>query len=228
MSTFYLDHQQQQPTAATTTTSAAAGSSGQTAEAKRSSYDADYGSGRTHSIDYVDEYEIPAGVQHQPAGRRVQVKVSYYQWAPMILLAKAITFYVPFALWKALARRRGISLRQLMKRITRLSQLSPSHPDRRTVLREILEQIHFLVRGTRNNRQHSGDNKGQQSNPSAPPASSMSALSPLRSALQQGRLFVTFLFIKILYLLNDLLQFYLLVTFLGDDYLTHGWEILRH
>lgn len=135
----------------------------------------------------------------------------------MILLAKAITFYVPFALWKALARRRGISLRQLMKRITRLSQLSPSHPDRPTVLHEILEQIAFLVRGAvRNSSSANHHNKSQQ--PS----------SAFKLTLQQSRLFITFLFIKILYLLNDLFQFYLLVTFLGDDYLTHGWEIIRH
>ena len=131
----------------------------------------------------------------------------------MILLAKAITFYVPFALWKALARRRGISLRQLMKRITRLSQLSPSHPDRVTLLHEILEQIQFLLRGS--NRASPLHNKPQH-------------MSPVKMTLQQSQLFITFLFIKILYLLNDLLQFYLLITFLGDDYLTHGWEIVRH
>lgn len=184
-------------------------------EAKRTAYDTEYGSGRVHSIDYVDEYEIPASIQQQQPARRVQVKVSYYQWAPMILLVKAITFYVPFALWKALARRRGISLRQLMKKITRLNQLSPSHPDRPTVLREILEQVHVLVRGATRNNNTSSNNKPQP-------------MSHWKLTLQQSRLFITFLLIKILYLLNDLLQFYLLVTFLGDDYLTHGWEIVRH
>ncbi len=209
VSTFYLDQNQQQPTQL----HSPASSSG--AQSKRTSYDAEYGSGRVHSIDYVDEYEIPSNMQPQQPGRRVQVKVSYYQWAPMILLAKAITFYVPFALWKALARRRGISLRQLMKRITRLSQLSPSHPDRPTLLHEILEQIHVLVRGTNRCNPSSAMNKPQHT-------------SAIKLTMQQSRLFITFLFIKILYLLNDLLQFYLLVTFLGDDYLTHGWEIIRH
>ena len=217
VSTFYLDHgQQSQQSQIKNSPSSPAEASKRTA----SGYESDYGGGgRVHSIDYVDEYEIPSNIQpQQPVGgssRRVQVKVSYYQWAPMILLAKAITFYVPFALWKAMARRRGISLRQLMKRITRLSQLSPSHPDRSTLLYEILEQIHVLVRGTNRSNPTRAMNKPQHT-------------SPVKLAMQQSRLFITFLFIKILYLLNDLLQFYLLVTFLGDDYLTHGWEIIRH
>jgi hypothetical protein len=185
-------------------------------EAKRTLYESDHGNGRVHSIDYVDEYEITTTIQQQPRGRRVQVKVSYYQWAPMILLAKAITFYVPFAIWKSLARRRGILLRQLMKRITRLSQISPSHPDRPNLLNEVLEQINFLVREPNKTKHSSTMNKAQRTS------------SPIKLTMQQSQLFITFLFIKFLYLLNDLLQFYLLVTFLGDDYLTHGWEIIRH
>ena len=169
-----------------------------------------------HSIDYVDEYEIPTTIQQQPPGRRVQVKVSYYQGAPLILLAKAITFYVPFAIWKSLARRRGISLRQLMKTITRLSQKSPSHPDRPNLLNEVLEQIHFLVRRPNKTKHSSTMNKAQHTS------------SPIKLTMQQSQLFITFIFIEFLYLLNVLLQFYLLVTFLGDDYLTHGWEIIRH
>ncbi len=215
VSTFYMDQNQPQPSQPQPPNS-----NGDSLEAKRTIYETDYGNGRVHSIDYVDEYEIPTTVQQQQPGRRVQVKVSYYQWAPMILLAKAITFYVPFAIWKSLARRRGISLRQLMKRITRLSQISPSHPDRSNLLHEILEQIHFLVGGpsrSRRRQQTPGTvNKPQRT------------VSPIKLTMQQCQLFITFLFIKILYLLNDLLQFYLLVTFLGDDYLTHGWEIIRH
>jgi hypothetical protein len=214
VSTFYMEQNQPQPSQQPQPPN----SNGDSLEAKRTIYENDYGNGRVHSIDYVDEYEIPMTVQQQQSGRRVQVKVSYYQWAPMILLAKAITFYVPFAIWKSLARRRGISLRQLMKRITRLSQISPSHPDRSNVLHEILEQIQFLVRGPNRSKQQSGtvNNKPQRT------------VSPIKLTMQQSQLFITFLFIKILYLLNDLLQFYLLVTFLGDDYLTHGWEIIRH
>ncbi|KAI9550042.1 hypothetical protein GHT06_007633 [Daphnia sinensis] len=207
VSTFYLDQGQQQ------SQQLQPPSMSDNSEAKRTAYDTDRGDGRVHSVDYVDEYEIPLTMQQ--GGQRVQVKVNYYQWAPMILLGKAITFYVPFAIWKSLARRRGISLRQLMKRITRLSEISPSHPDRCNLLHEILEQFHFLVSAT--NRQSGAGNKVQRT-PS----------HPVRLTMQQSQLFITFLFIKILYLLNVLLQFYLLVTFLGDDYLTHGWEIVRH
>ena len=211
VSTFYMDQNPQQPSKPQAPTS----NSNNGPEAKRAIYESDYGNGRVHSIDYVDEYEIPTTIHQQQSGRRVQVKVSYYQWAPMILLVKAITFYVPFAIWKSLARRRGISLRQLMKRITRLSQISPSHPDRPNLLHEILEQIHFVVRGPNRTKQLGTMNAQRTA-------------SPFKLTMQQSQLFITYLFIKFLYLLNDLLQFYLLVTFLGDDYLTHGWEIIRH
>lgn len=197
VSTFYLDpHFQQQQ--------------GNEKEMKRPSSESS--SGRVHSVDYADDYDSPPVSsigQEQPGNKKISIKVNYYQWAPMILVVKAITFYVPFAIWKAIARRRGISLRHLMKRITRMSLMDWSHPDRAASLREIVEQIHLLLE----------DQTGY-------PKSSQVMLT--FSLLHKKRLFLLFLMVKVLYFLNVLFQFYLLVSFLGEDYLTHGWEIIRH
>ena len=201
VSTFYLDTtpQQQQEL--------------KTSSKTRTKYKADDPDGdRVHSIDYVDEYELPivaATPPPSPKEKRVQIKVSYYQWAPLILLAKAFTFYIPFSLWKVLSHSHGVSLPHLMKRIHCLNQMSHAHPDRFAVQYEIVEQIHKLV--------HTTNNKPNNNK-----------LPAVLKSARQSRLFATFLFIKFLYLLNVLLQFYLLVTFLGDDYLTHGFDILRH
>lgn len=197
VSTFYLDpHLQQQ----------------QSNEKEMRRMSPENSNGRVHSVDYPDEYDTPPvsipGQEHQP-GKKISVKVNYYQWAPMILVVKAITFYIPFALWKAIARKRGISLRHLMKRITRMSLMDWSHPDRGASLREVVEQIHLLLQET---TEH--------------PKPSFNLLK--FSLLRKKTLFLLFLMIKILYFLNVLFQFYLLVSFLGEDYLTHGWEIIRH
>ena len=207
VSTFYLD--QPHPNSQNQESKSSKPRSKYNSKDSAETSNADHNEGdRVHSIDYVDEYELPfvPPPQRNNNNNRIQVKVSYYQWAPMILLAIAVTFYIPFALWKVLSHSRGISLRQLMKRISCLNQMAHTHPDRLSVLREIIDQIHKLVHTT---------NKPTN-------------VKPILLLVRQSRLFGVFIFIKFLYLLNVLLQFYLLVNFLGDDYLTHGFDILYH
>ena len=167
---------------------------------------------RVHNVDY-DEYDTPA----TPAKRGQQIKVNYYQWAPIILLAKALTFYVPFALWKGMAYNHGVSLRHLMKRVTRLTQISSGHPDRQTIMIEIIDQMKTLIRRTPDYPSHafrSLDRIG-------------CGLTTVLG-LPRSRLYLTFLLIKLLYTVNIVIQFYILVSFLGDDYLTHGLDIISH
>ena len=189
-----------------------------------------------HVVDY-DDYNHPdsmASTQQQQqqqqqqqkvpetpkvAPRRVQTKVNYYQWAPMILLAKAVTFYVPFAVWKMVAQTRGISVRILMKRVSQWSKTGPSHPDRPSMLQDIVDMLHMLV--VRSDYPPPGGADCVKIDCSA-------IWSQLGGPRQQSRLFILFLLVKVLYFVNLFLQFYLLVTFLGDDYLTHGWDILAH
>jgi len=177
-----------------------------------------------HVVDYED-FEHPDSVpqQQQPEVKttksRTPTKVNYYQWAPMILLGKAVTFYLPFALWKMLAQTRGISLRMLMGRVSLWSKTGPSHPDRSSMLQDIIDMLHLLV--VRPDYPPPGE-------PDCITIDCSSIWSQLGGPRQQSRLFVTFLIIKVLYFINLFLQFYLLVSFLGDDYLTHGWDILAH
>lgn len=176
---------------------------------------------RVHTVDY-EEFDLPDDsppVSQQPIGR-VQTKVNYYQWAPMILLAKALTFYVPFALWKALAHSHGVSVRKMMKRVGQWATLGPNHPDRTDMFHDIINQIHIMIQRT----------------PTPLPVAKHPDCgvdcawlwARLGGGPHQSRLFVIFLGIKILYFANLFFQFYLLVTFLGEDYLTHGLDILSH
>lgn len=162
--------------------------------------------GRGQGADY-EEYDAPAIPR-----RGQQVKVNYYQWAPMILLAKAMTFYMPYVLWKSLAQHRGVSLTQLMKRVSSLSKMNSADGEREALMHEVVEQIQIFIGQLVNEQQVTFHGE-------------WGALTRLT---RRCRILITFLFIKTVYLCNTLLQFYLLVSFLGDDYMTHGFNILAH
>lgn len=82
---------------------------------------------------------------------------------------------------------------------------------RADVVEEIVEQFYMLMNSRLPNSRPSKGRCGR-------------ILHNFRS----HRMLTTYFFIKCLYFLNVLLQFYLLVSFLGEDYLTHGWDIAKH
>ena len=165
--------------------------------------------GRVYDFDY-DINEMAAA-----PSRGQQIKVSYYQWIPIILLAKALAFYIPFALWKRLAQNHGITLRHLMKRVTRLTQVSVGHPERNIVLVEIIDLMQKLL--------HKDAGYSSSVERGLIDRIGYKLMIPTRI-----RLFITFLLIKLLYMLNILLQFYMLVNFFGSDFLTLGLNVLFH
>jgi len=46
---------------------------------------------------------------------RKKVELKYYQWVPFILLCEAFFFYIPNICWRALSRRSGIDMRDLVE-----------------------------------------------------------------------------------------------------------------
>lgn len=82
---------------------------------------------------------------------------------------------------------------------------------RADIVEEVVEQFYMLMNSRLSN---------------SPP--SKGKCGRILHNFKNHRMLATYFFIKCLYLLNVLLQFYLLISFLGEDYLTHGWDIAKH
>ena len=184
--------------------------------------EADAGPAARSDVRVHDAADEEADDRDSNAGphRGQHVKVNYYQWAPIIMLAKALTFYMPFVLWKALAHHHGVSLCSLMKRVSHLDSLHGGHPDRNTLLPEIIGQMQTLF-GKRDRR--SERPAGHDSVGGCDRRHLMDRLGVWRA-----KLLLTFMFIKVVYCVNIVLQLYVLAAFLGEDYLTHGFDIVLH
>lgn len=156
-----------------------------------------------------------AGFETPPAGgaeRLRRVHVSYYQWAPLILLVQGCCFHLPFVLWGACAHSAGVKLRRLLKRASDIASLPPGCQQREALLSEFVDQFHTLVAGS----------AGCCTDPACGlPLACRCVGGPTRY------LCLLYLLVKSMYVLNVGLQFLLLTAFLGRGFLRHGLELAR-
>lgn len=141
----------------------------------------------------------------QQSEDRDKVFVSYYQWAPIILMVEAVCFYIPFSVWSSVARRSGVRLHRLLKRVGVICQFTPGHPDRESLIVEFCEQLNTLL-GV---------------------ATVCPGSRTCRVTQHNGYLLALYLSTKLLYIANIFLQFFLLSIFLGSAYINHGFQIIR-
>ncbi|CAM1293316.1 Uncharacterised protein g702 [Pycnogonum litorale] len=138
-----------------------------------------------------------------------KVRVSYYQWAPIILLVQGAFFHMPFIIWSSSATNGGVQLRRILKRVREISQLPRNSPQRDSMVAELVEQFQCLT----------GIAKNCHRSSTSCQVSCLCRRGPSRY------LFLLYLFVKVLYLGNVWLQFYLLSQFLGEEFLNHGFNI---
>lgn len=158
---------------------------------------------RVHSVTYDED--------KPPKIKGEKIKVNYYQWAPIILLVEAGLFYIPFAIWNAVAKNSGIKVGRLLKKVSVISQYTPGHPDRDALIVEFLDQFNTLM-GVSNCCPGTVCKFDCNFNCGGKPSSS---------------LFILYMSIKTLYIFNILFQYFLLTLFLGRGYLFHGIEIIE-
>lgn len=143
---------------------------------------------------------------------RETVRVSYYQWAPIILLVQGAFFHMPFVIWSGTARSGGVQLRRVLKKVREISQMSRYNPQRDSLVTELVEQFQCLSGMARNcNRTSRSCQIG-----------CMCTRGPNRY------LYLLYIFVKILYFANVWLQFFFLSAFLGKQFFTHGYDIVTH
>lgn len=140
------------------------------------------------------------------------VRVSYYQWAPIILLVQGALFHMPFVIWSGTASSGGVQLRRVLKKVREISQIPRCSPQRDSMVSELVEQFQCL---SGMSRSHSRSSRSCH-------ISCMCGRGPNR------HLYLLYLFVKILYFANVWLQFFFLTTFLGNHFFRHGYNIASH
>lgn len=99
----------------------------------------------TYYLPYEDE--IP---REYESGRQM---ITYYQWVPFILLAQALFFYLPSAVWHGLNQKGGIDSDNILSTANSLHKMDDEDA-RENTLRLLTVQIDRFL-GTRKNGQHS-------------------------------------------------------------------------
>jgi hypothetical protein len=126
----------------------------------------------------------------------------YYQWIPFILLFQAFFFYLPNILWRALSRQTGIDVGSLVKNAIKCNDTD-----------QIAQHIHISLI-----TKYEYDALFKRFN--------------IRKRLPIGKrhgnyLYLIYLFIKILYIINIFVQLFLMDLFFGFKYHSYGLDFLR-
>lgn len=149
-------------------------------------------------------YYVADEVDHIPdENDNSRRRIGYYQWIALMFIAQAALFYVPRALWRMLSLKAGISLYAITD--TAASYQSKSDPQKleqmlsfmtRTLKRYILET----------NQKREASKRGR--------------------CLHGNHLMISYLVVKLLYILNVVGQLWILNVFLGTDFYLYGIEVM--
>ncbi|CAF1175930.1 unnamed protein product [Didymodactylos carnosus] len=162
---------------------------------------------------YVDENsQIPDDSQ-----TRHDNSIRYYQWIPFILLVQAFFFFLPYVLWRALSQRSGVDVRDIVEAAA-LYKKSSDEKARDRLMRFIISAIDQYVDDPRRQSESRIDN---------PFTKVLLILCPPVGRYMGDYLRNLFLFIKVIYLLNVLVQIALLSVLLGHPFYSLGFEVLK-
>ena len=125
---------------------------------------------------------------------------SYYQWTPFILLGMALLFLLPRLLWHAFARQGGLNIPNLVKKIKDDSDEEKGLTQAKLTLNRYL-RVQRNLEGT--------------------------ICCGYRCHKFYMGYTLTYLSIKLLYIVNTLAQFFLLNLFLSFHFTGYGIEVLR-
>uniref|UniRef100_A0A914X2A5 Innexin n=1 Tax=Plectus sambesii TaxID=2011161 RepID=A0A914X2A5_9BILA len=143
----------------------------------------------------------------RPANRPNALYLSYYQWVPFIFLAQALLFYFPNFIWQALQTQTGMDLQTVVAEAKRLRTAFGKDRQEGTV--SLMAYIEDCLRcGSR----------GNKTNDAVWPRFGRSSGTSSAS--------VMYLFIKLCYLTNVVVQFFLINQIIGSNHAFWGWEML--
>ena len=144
--------------------------------------------------------------------------LKYYQWSPFILLFMALCFYFPRMLWRSLNNKSGLDIEKLVDEAMKYEQKEDRSKEREEAINHIVNSIDFYVRNRYVSSQ-SNDNKVLQK--------PWYYFTFWRHRHLSAYIVLLFTFVKLLFLINSLMQMFLLNAFLGNEYYLFGIEVIR-
>ncbi|CAF3655313.1 unnamed protein product [Rotaria socialis] len=151
---------------------------------------------------YLDVYShlIPHRTQNS------EFRIAYYQYIPYILLIMALFFYLPHIVWRNISRRIGFDLRSIIQNVKQVLN---------TNMNQVTLQIHIAL-VYNSSKYVVGDNKTRR------------RLFDILQSTRGHRCHLTllYIFVKTLYMVNCLFQFYFLSAILSFPFHTFGIEWL--
>ncbi|CEF71318.1 Innexin family-containing protein [Strongyloides ratti] len=137
---------------------------------------------------------------------RQEAEIGYYQWVPIVLALQAVMFFLPNWIWKRLHCQSGIDLDTVVSEARALRGCRPS----------VREQDCIKL------KEYISDCLGVNDN-----------YRPIRiGCIRLGKnlgsyVTVLYLLVKLLYLINICIQFYILNGFLGSNYTLWGFDAMK-
>jgi len=146
-------------------------------------------------------------VIHESYSQRENVYIGYYQWVPLVLAAQVFLFYFPSFVWKTLNFSTGINVKSVLNSAAMVKKKF----DKATRVQQVNKAATHLIEALEMQRELK-----------------TSGFLLTRLGKRSGvYLTCLYLFTKLLYVGNAVLQFFILNAFLGPQYTFWGVGILQ-
>uniref|UniRef100_A0A914X427 Innexin n=2 Tax=Plectus sambesii TaxID=2011161 RepID=A0A914X427_9BILA len=141
-------------------------------------------------------------------GERRNREIGYYQWVPLVLIIQAILFATPLIIWKSLHSTSGINVKSVLNSAASIKKKF----DKKTRDAEVEKAAMHITEALEMQRELKTGN-----------------LCGFLCYGKHNGLYVTglYLFTKLLYVINVVVQFFILNSFLGPQYTMWGYGILN-
>lgn len=143
--------------------------------------------------------------------------ILYYQWMPFILLGQALLFYLPSTVWESLNVRAGVDFDSIMETATKLSRVDQSAESEK-ILKYVTQQIERFL-GARKISEEGEKSRSTKKKVKCP------GLCGRRNG---AYLIILYIFVKLLYITNIVLQLIILNGLLRTTFAVYGVEFLRN
>ncbi|XP_076458059.1 innexin unc-9-like [Babylonia areolata] len=148
--------------------------------------------------------------------RRQEGEITYYQWVPIIFLFMALLFKTPNVIWRLGHSYSGLNMEKVISMAEKTQQVD-SHEERDTKLQNLAKYLDCWLYTYRHYRYNMIVRVRQK----------LAGVFCFWLSKRDGSFLMGFyLFVKLLYCINIVVQFFLLNAFLSMEYNVFGFEVL--
>jgi hypothetical protein len=160
--------------------------------------------------------------------------IKYYQWVPMILLILAFFYLLPRFMYRFLSKQSGLDLLNLADASINYMSVEKFDKRRRSLL-YLANSIHFYSICNKSRRTKGGFGASSSiGSPVGSPILGASSSKPYlynliccHGKLNGSYLVVLYMITKLFYIANSIAQLFIMNIFLGFNYNSHGFHVLK-